>query len=87
MVAAPKTLKANGKTQTVKLKVTRGTKGVVARIKLSGPGFSKTVRTGTNGLVIVSLKPSKAGIVKVQIVGVKACNTQRLGVSASSSRR
>jgi hypothetical protein len=28
----------------------------------------------------VTLKPSKAGIIKVQIVGVKACNTQRLGV-------
>lgn len=80
VVALQKTLKANGKAQTVKLKVTRGSKGVVARIKLTGPGFSKTVRTGTNGLVAVSLKPSKAGIVKVQIVGVKACNTQRLGV-------
>jgi uncharacterized repeat protein (TIGR01451 family) len=80
VVALQKTLKANGKTQTVKLKVTQGTKRVVARIKLTGPGFSKTVRTGKNGLVTVSLKPSKAGIVKVQIVGTKACNTQRLGV-------
>ena len=80
LVALQKTLKANGTTQTVKLKVTRGSNGVVARIKLTGPGISKTVRTGTSGLVVVSLKPSRAGIVKVQIVGAKACNAQRLGV-------
>ena len=77
----PKTLKANGKAQTIKLKVTKGTKGVTgAKIKVSGPGISKTVRTGKNGLVAVSIKPAKPGIIKVEVVGAKACNTQRLGV-------
>ena len=81
VVALPKTLKANGKSQTIKLKVTKGSKGVTgAKIKLSGPGISKTVRTGKNGLVAVSIKPAKPGIIKVEIIGVKACNTQRLGV-------
>ena len=61
--------------------MTKGTKGITgARIKLTGPGVSKTVRTGKNGLVVVSFLPSKPGIVKVQIVGAKACNSQRLGV-------
>ena len=81
VVALPKTLKANGKSQTIKLKVTKGSKGVTgARIRLSGPGISKTVRTGKNGLVAVSIKPAKPGIIKVEIIGAKACNTQRLGV-------
>jgi hypothetical protein len=74
-------VKANGKAQTIKLKVTKGSKGFAgAKIKLSGPGISKSVRTGKNGLASVSIKPTKPGIIKVEIVGAKACNTQRLGV-------
>jgi uncharacterized repeat protein (TIGR01451 family) len=81
LVAGPKMLKANGKTQTLKLRVRQGTKGVdAARIKISGPGISKTVRTGVTGLALVSVKPSKPGIIKVAVVGGKACNTQKLGV-------
>jgi len=89
VLALRKTLTANGKLQTVTFKVsqgrmgaraTQGTTRVVARIRLKGPGISKTMRTAGNGLVSVSLKPHKAGIVTVEIVGAKACNTERLGV-------
>jgi hypothetical protein len=81
VVAFKKTLSANGESQMVRLKVTKGSKGVIgAKLRLSGPGIGKTVRTGTGGFVAVSLKPSKAGIVRVEIVGAKACNSQRLGV-------
>jgi len=58
-----------------------GPRGVIgARIKISGPGISKTVRTDVTGLALVSVKPSKPGIIKVAVVGGKACNTQKLGV-------
>jgi len=89
VLALRKTLTANGKLQTVTFKVsqgrmgaraTQGTTRVVARIRLKGPGISKTMRTAGNGLVSVSLKPHKAGIVTAEIVGAKACNTERLGV-------
>jgi len=81
VIAAPKSLKANGTTQAIRLKVTKGTTGITgAKIRVSGPGVSKTVRTGKNGLVTVFFKPSTAGIIRVQLVGAKACNAQRLGV-------
>ena len=74
-------LSGSGKSQAIRLKVTQGTKGIIgAKIRVSGPGISKTVRTGKNGLVTVFFTPSTAGIIKVQIVGAKACNAQRLGV-------
>ena len=46
IVALQKTLKANGKTQTVKLKVTRGSKGVVAEDQAVGP---RVLEDGADG--------------------------------------
>ena len=60
--------------------VKKGSKGVAgAKVKIIGPGFSKTVRTGKNGVVITSVTPAKPGIIRVSIVAAKACNTQRIG--------
>lgn len=50
------------------------------RIRISGAGLSQLVRTGANGRVVVTVKPKRAGIVKLTLVGVKACNGQRIGV-------
>jgi uncharacterized repeat protein (TIGR01451 family) len=84
VVATQKTLKANGTSQTIKLKVTRGSKPVTgATLRVAGPGIAKTVHTGTNGLIAISVKPNKPGILKINIVGATACNTQRLGVIGS----
>ncbi len=81
VVATPKTLKANGKSQKFVVTVKKGSKAVAgAKVEVTGPGISKTVRTGKNGKVIVTIKPNKPGVVRVDIVGAKACNTQRLGV-------
>ena len=43
-------------------------------------GISKTVVSGKNGKVTVSFKPTKPGIITVEIQNKKACNTQRIGV-------
>ena len=81
VTVAPKTLKATGKTQKIVVKVTQGKKGVAgAKIKITGPGISKTVTSGKNGKVTVTVKPSKPGIIRVEIQNKKACNTQRIGV-------
>jgi len=78
--AGPKMLKGNGKSQKVTITVKKGTKAVAgAKVKLTGVGVSKTVTTGKNGVVITTIKPMRAGIIKVAIVGGKVCNTQRLG--------
>ena len=76
-----KALKANGKAQKISVKVTKGKKPVLgAAVKITGPGITKTVKTGKNGKVAVTFKPGKPGIIKVVIQGAEACNTQRIGV-------
>jgi uncharacterized repeat protein (TIGR01451 family) len=81
VAVTPKMLKANGKTQKITVKVTQGAKAVAgAKVKITGPGISKTVKSGKNGKVTVTVKPSKPGIIKVEIQNRKACNTQRIGV-------
>ena len=81
VTVVPKTLKATGKTQKIVVKVTQGKKGVAgAKVKITGAGISKTVKSGKNGKVTVTFKPTKPGIIKVEIQNKKACNTQRIGV-------
>jgi uncharacterized repeat protein (TIGR01451 family) len=81
VTVTPKMLKADGKSQKIAVKVTQGKKGVAgAKIKITGPGFSKTVVSGKNGKASVTVKPSKPGIIRVEIQNKKACNTQRIGV-------
>ena len=81
LTVLPKTLKATGKAQKIVVKVTKGKKAVAgATVKITGPGISKTVKTGKNGKVVVTIKPGKPGIIKIAIQGAKTCNTQRIGV-------
>ena len=76
-----KVLTANGKPQTISVKVTQGKKGVShATVKITGPGISKTMKTDKNGRLSVSVKAKTPGIIRVEIVGKNACNTQRVGV-------
>ena len=51
-----------------------------ARVVVSGPGIKKTGRTNARGFVTFVVKPTKPGIIRVEIKGAKACNTQRIGV-------
>ena len=81
LTVLPKTLKATGKSQKIIVKVTKGEKAVGgAKVKITGAGITKTVKTGKNGKVVVTIKPSKPGIIKLAIQGAKTCNTQRIGV-------
>ena len=81
LTVTPKVLKANGKAQKINVKVTKGKKPVAgAKVKITGPGINKTVKTGKNGKVTVTVKPGKPGIIRVAIQGANTCNTQRIGV-------
>ena len=81
VTAGPKTLRANGKRQTITIRVLKSKKAVKgAKVKIVGPGFNKTLTTGKKGAIVYRLKTKKAGIVRVSIVGRKACNSQRLGI-------
>ena len=84
MTVVPKVLQGNGKSQKIIVRVTKGKKAVAGvSVKISGPGITKTVKSGKNGIVSVSFKPTHPGIIKVEVVGTKACNTQRIGVVGS----
>lgn len=80
LALAPKMLTV-GKKGTLVVTTVAGKKPKVGvRVSITGAGVAKVVRTSKGGKMIVSVKPSKAGIVKARIIGQKACNTQRIGV-------
>jgi len=87
VTATPAVLKGSGKAQTISVTVTRGKKGskgvAGATVRIRGPGVSKTVKTGKKGRVSVTVKPTKPGIIKVEIQNMKACNSLRIGVVGS----
>jgi uncharacterized repeat protein (TIGR01451 family) len=77
----PKLLRATGQRQLLTIKVVEGkkpAKGV--KVRITGPGINRTVTTNGKGLVRVTLRPSRAGILRFTITNARACNTQRIGV-------
>jgi len=81
IAATPKMLKASGMAQKISVKITQVNKGVAGTtVKIMGPGISKTVKSGKNGKVVVTVKPTTPGIITVEILNKKSCNTQRIGV-------
>ncbi len=86
LAAGPKMLTGNGKSQRIAIKVVADGKGVVGvKVRLIGPGLSKLVTTGRGGVVVTTLKPAKAGIIRASITNAKPCNTQRIGVVGIST--
>lgn len=78
---AQRMLKANAQRQIITAAVEAAKKPVVdALVSIAGPGIKLSVRTNRQGIAKVVVKPKKAGIVRVSLKGVKACNTQRIGV-------
>jgi uncharacterized repeat protein (TIGR01451 family) len=77
----PGMVKANGKKHFVLAKVTRSktpVKGV--KVRFTGVGVKKVVKTNKKGVARVRVAPSKSGIMLVRITNVKACNSARIGV-------
>ncbi len=79
-------LKGNGKSQRIALKVYAAGKGVKGvKVRITGNGVNRVVTTGNKGLAVVTVKPTKAGILRLSITNAKACNTQRIGVVGIST--
>ena len=47
---------------------------------LAHTGIARAVVTKRNGFAVISVKPSRPGIVTVSIKGKQGCNTQRIGI-------
>ena len=69
-----------GRASAVAVRVRRGSTPVEARLALRGAGVATTVRTGANGVARVSVRPSRAGIVEIHVVGQPTRCSRRIGV-------
>ena len=80
----PAMIKADGKTDSVKVKVMAGPKPAKgAKVIVSGGGVTKTGRANAKGIAVVKINPKKAGIVTVSVAesNHKLCGaTARIGV-------
>ena len=86
LTAGPKMLRGNGKPQRIALKVYAAGKGVKGvKVRITGNGVNRVVTTGGRGIAVVTVKPTKAGILRLSITNAKACNTQRIGVVGIST--
>ena len=91
LAATPKVLRANGKKQVVVIHVTKRLGRTTASAKkvpaagihvlLTGSGVHVIVTTNKNGVAFARITPSKAGVIRVNIKGKKACNSVRLGAA------
>jgi hypothetical protein len=81
LVVAPKQLTVD-RLAKLRLGVKAGKKAVQgARVKLRGPGILRlSGKTNAQGRVSVFLTPKKPGILRVQPVAYKGCNTPRVGI-------
>src|SRR4051794_19399215 len=70
-----------GKQARVGIKLSAAGKPVPnTTVRLVGSGVNKTAKTARNGAVVVSVKSTKPGILRITIVGKKSCSSARVGV-------
>ena len=50
------------------------------QVTFTGTGIKKIGKTNAKGIVTFTVRPTRSGIIRVEIRGSKACNTQRIGV-------
>ena len=81
LTISTKLVKANGAHQALVARVTRSrnpVKGV--KVRFTGVGLSLAALTDAEGVATVGIRTTKAGIIRVHITNVRACNTARIGV-------
>jgi uncharacterized repeat protein (TIGR01451 family) len=81
VAVAPHSLTA-GKRSTLTLSVhTLGKPAKGARVRITGAGINKVSgKTNARGIVKVSIKPAKPGILRFQPLALKSCSLPRIGV-------
>jgi hypothetical protein len=81
VAVSPHSLTA-GKRQTLTLSVhTLGKPAKGARVRITGAGINNVSgKTNVHGIVKVSVKPAKPGILRFQPLALKGCSVPRIGV-------
>ncbi len=83
LTVTPKMIKADGKPDTVKVKVTAGAKRVKGTaVRIKGPGIKKTKRSNAKGMVTMRVNPKRPGVLTITAVETKqqkVCGPKRIG--------
>jgi uncharacterized repeat protein (TIGR01451 family) len=79
----PKMVTADGRPDTVKVRVTAGTKRVKGtKVRVFGAGVKKSSRSKANGIATVVINPRRPGVITVTAVQTrnqKVCGPRRIG--------
>ena len=76
-------IKADGKPDTVKVKVTAGPKRVKGtKVRIKGPGIKKSARSNARGMATLRVNPKRPGVLTITAVETKqqkVCGPKRIG--------
>ncbi len=83
LTVTPKMVTADGRPDTVKVRVTAGTKRVKGtKVRVFGAGVKKTSRSKANGMATVVINPRRPGVITITAVETKnqqVCGPRRIG--------
>jgi uncharacterized repeat protein (TIGR01451 family) len=83
LTVSPKMIKADGKPDKVKVKVTAGKKRVKGvKVVVKGAGVKKKAVTNRKGVAVLKINPKKAGLITIAVAekNRKSCGPKRIGV-------
>jgi uncharacterized repeat protein (TIGR01451 family) len=83
LTVSPKMIKADGKPDSVRVRVTQGGKRVRGtKVVIFGSGVRKTGRSNGQGLAVIRINPKKAGLITITAIETnqKVCGPKRVGV-------
>jgi hypothetical protein len=77
----PKIVRVDGKPDRVGVRVTAGKKNVPGvKVLLTAKGVRATARTNSRGVAVIYVNVKDPGIMRISILGRKACASKRIGV-------
>jgi uncharacterized repeat protein (TIGR01451 family) len=83
LTVSPKMIKADGKPDMVRVRVTAGKKRVKGtKVTIFGAGVRKTGRSNGSGMALIKINPKKAGLITITALETnqKVCGPKRIGV-------
>ena len=82
LTVTPKMIKADGKPDTISVKVTAGKKAAKGvRVLVTGTGLRKTGRTNARGIALIKVNLNDPGLIRITTLGKRdSCGPKRIGV-------
>jgi hypothetical protein len=83
LTVSPRMIKADGKPDRVTVRVRAGKKGMKGvKVVVSGSGVRRTASSGTRGVAVLRINPTRAGIITVTALepNREVCGRKRIGV-------